>query len=313
MPIAKKPKTPSSGSSKEYGGLLEKFIDPKSTLTPGIAGGITFLIACTLYYFFAISQKLSSPILSLLFAIFVASRSKNVNSLQTITLCLLNALIILSISLGAGMAGKFVMNSSPSNATSDTRNNLQADAAFSRSLPSSAPRHFFDSWFSVQDMMDTSVVLEEKWDKVANDKAARLLDKALTETDDPHVIASIEYKYGNLEFQLVGDPPDRQRLLAAMAHYEKGIQADPENASCYLGRGDICRKLGQNNDAIESLQKALKFSNNHETKDTATLSLGRAYRAIGNIGMARQNFKEATNSVYEDTVRQAKDELSTLK
>ncbi len=83
---------------------VEEFLQPKSMLTPGIAGGVTMLIANALWVAFSLPPRWTSLVLSFLLGllVFVATR---VPLWQRAVYYLLNSLIIFSVSIGTNYVG----------------------------------------------------------------------------------------------------------------------------------------------------------------------------------------------------------------
>ncbi len=83
---------------------VEEFLQPKAMLTPGIAGGITMLIANALWVAFSLPPRWTSLVLSFLLGllVFVATR---VPLWQRAVYYLLNSLIIFSVSIGTNYVG----------------------------------------------------------------------------------------------------------------------------------------------------------------------------------------------------------------
>ncbi len=74
---------------------VEEFLQPKAMLTPGIAGGVTMLIANALWVAFSLPPRWTS-------LVFVATR---VPLWQRAVYYLLNSLIIFSVSIGTNYVG----------------------------------------------------------------------------------------------------------------------------------------------------------------------------------------------------------------
>src|SRR5438067_1992162 len=85
-------------------GKVEEFLQPKAMLTPGIAGGVTMLIANALWVAFSLPPRWTSLVLSFLLGllVFVATR---VPLWQRAVYYLLNSLIIFSVSIGTNYVG----------------------------------------------------------------------------------------------------------------------------------------------------------------------------------------------------------------
>jgi len=83
---------------------VEEFLQPKAMLTPGIAGGVTMLIANALWVAFSLPPRWTSLVLSFLLGllVFVATR---VPLWQRAVYYLLNSLIIFSVSIGTNYVG----------------------------------------------------------------------------------------------------------------------------------------------------------------------------------------------------------------
>jgi hypothetical protein len=83
---------------------LKDFLNPKSMLTPGIAGGIAMMIANTLWIQFELPQKWTALVISFLLGtlLFLA---KETPVWQRIIYYLLNSLIIISVGAGTNTIG----------------------------------------------------------------------------------------------------------------------------------------------------------------------------------------------------------------
>lgn len=112
---------------------FKEFINPKSMLTPGLAGGITMMIANTLWVQFALPQKWTALLVSFLFGAIVFS-VKTMPIWQRPIFYLLNSLIIFSMGVGVNTVGNTVASVESSRETA-----VYLD---------SNPGNFFDSWLS---------------------------------------------------------------------------------------------------------------------------------------------------------------------
>lgn len=83
---------------------IKEFINPKSMLTPGLAGGITMMIANSLWVQFALPQKWTALVISFLFGAIVFS-VKNLPPWQRSIYYILNSLIIFSMGVGVNTVG----------------------------------------------------------------------------------------------------------------------------------------------------------------------------------------------------------------
>lgn len=80
------------------------FLNPRSMLTPGVAGGMVMLIANTLWVEFTIPQKWTALILSFLLIIPILMRFA-ATVIENIIYFTFNGLIVFSLSINANFAG----------------------------------------------------------------------------------------------------------------------------------------------------------------------------------------------------------------
>lgn len=86
---------------------MDDWLNPKSMLTPGIAGGITMMVATTLWCHFDVEPKWTGLASSFLLGLMVF-KTEDVPHLQRAIYYVFNSLIIFSIGLGTGdIAHKF--------------------------------------------------------------------------------------------------------------------------------------------------------------------------------------------------------------
>src|SRR5437879_13907406 len=78
---------------------VEEFLQPKAMLTPGIAGGVTMLIANALWVAFSLPPRWTSLVLSFLLGLLVFVATTRVPVWQRVVYYLLNSLIIFSVSI----------------------------------------------------------------------------------------------------------------------------------------------------------------------------------------------------------------------
>jgi quercetin dioxygenase-like cupin family protein len=83
----------------------EEFLQPKAMLTPGIAGGVTMLIANALWVAFSLPPRWTSLALSFLLGLLVFVATTRVPVWQRAVYYLLNSLIIFSVSIGTNYVG----------------------------------------------------------------------------------------------------------------------------------------------------------------------------------------------------------------
>jgi hypothetical protein len=85
---------------------VDEFLQPKAMLTPGIAGGVTMLIANALWVAFSLPPRWTSLVLSFVVGLLVfVGRGGGVPGWQRAVYYLLNSLIIFSVSIGANYVG----------------------------------------------------------------------------------------------------------------------------------------------------------------------------------------------------------------
>src|SRR5205807_6952976 len=84
---------------------VEEFLQPKAMLTPGIAGGVTMLIANALWVAFSLPPRWTSLVLSFLLGLLVFVAKGGVPLWQRALYYLLNSLIIFSVSIGTNSVG----------------------------------------------------------------------------------------------------------------------------------------------------------------------------------------------------------------
>jgi len=84
---------------------LDEFLNPKSMLTPGLAGGLTMLISSTLWDQFGWDSRFTALAISLAISFLVVRGMKNVPLLERIIYCSLNTMIIFSMGLGVNSLG----------------------------------------------------------------------------------------------------------------------------------------------------------------------------------------------------------------
>jgi len=82
---------------------VNDFLNPRSMLTPGIAGGITMTIANTLWVQFGLESKWTALVISFALSLLVF-RAQNIPFWEKIIYYGLNALIIYSVGVGAQKA-----------------------------------------------------------------------------------------------------------------------------------------------------------------------------------------------------------------
>ena len=81
---------------------LDEFLNPRSMLTPGAAGGLTMILSSSFATIFRCELSVAATVISFTLSFLVVLRMKNVPLLERIIYCFLNALIIFSMSYGVG-------------------------------------------------------------------------------------------------------------------------------------------------------------------------------------------------------------------
>ncbi len=84
---------------------VEEFLQPKAMLTPGIAGGVTMLIANALWVAFSLPPRWTALVLSFLLGLLVFVATPRAPVWQRAVYYLLNSLIIFSVSIGTNYVG----------------------------------------------------------------------------------------------------------------------------------------------------------------------------------------------------------------
>ena len=85
---------------------VDEFLQPKAMLTPGIAGGVTMLIANALWVAFSLPPRWTSLVLSFVLGLLVfVARGGAGPPWQRAVYYLLNSLIIFSVSIGTNYVG----------------------------------------------------------------------------------------------------------------------------------------------------------------------------------------------------------------
>ena len=113
---------------------VEEFLQPKAMLTPGIAGGVTMLIANALWVAFALPPRWTSLVLSFVLGLLVfVAKGGGVPLWQRAVYYLLNSLIIFSVSIGTNYVGVDVTHPPPTQTNAPTG-------------PGPGARSFFSDW-----------------------------------------------------------------------------------------------------------------------------------------------------------------------
>lgn len=286
------------------------FFHSKSVLAVGVVAAMTFLIAAALHVEFGYEQKVVATIISLVCGAYIAFKAHKSKPVLRIAFWLFTSLWIFAAAAGiSALATAAAPSELPKNP-----------------FPASGPgegvpqieRKWLDPWFPKRDQIIREIVqradyFASTWKQRDAEEARWLLELGLRLTTYPKDVASLEYRLGTVKFRDLGDPPDKNKLMEILGHYENGIKANPKNPSLHLGRADVYRKLEEWQNAIISAKRALELSkNDDETRDSATFCLGQAYRGNRELDLARQCFNEAVKSKYVRIQNRATKELAAL-
>jgi len=83
---------------------VEEFLNPRSMVTPGVAGGLTMIIANSITYHFHIKLAFVGLFVSCLFSL-IAIYSAKMDIFQRLVFFVLNSLVIFAMALGSNAAG----------------------------------------------------------------------------------------------------------------------------------------------------------------------------------------------------------------
>lgn len=115
---------------------VKEFMNPKSTLTPGIAGAIAMLAANTLWVTFGLPQAWTALAVSTLFALLVSTGLAAPLWQRGIYL-ILNSLVIFSVGIGSNaLGGHATEPSTPQRSSSGHYEPLAISSAFAQQPPS---------------------------------------------------------------------------------------------------------------------------------------------------------------------------------
>lgn len=124
--------------------MYKEFLNPKSMLTPGIAGSLTMLITNTLASQFSLPPNYTGLVISFMFGLVVLVSTVTIAWLR-IVLYILNSLLIFSVALGTNHVGAGVAK--PVRVSND---NLVSDPAigspFLAYVKLSVSKAFFPNW-----------------------------------------------------------------------------------------------------------------------------------------------------------------------
>ena len=113
---------------------MDQFLNSKSMITPGIAGGVVTLIAATLASQFGLPAKWIALLASLLIALLIFFADQAEKGFSRLVILILNTLIIFSVSVGSNAA------------VTAARSESKTQPPF-ESTPAPTPTPFFHLWF----------------------------------------------------------------------------------------------------------------------------------------------------------------------
>jgi hypothetical protein len=117
---------------------MNEFLNSKSMVTPGIAGGVVTLITATLSSQFGFPAKWIAIGASIVIALVIFFADPAGHVIARLFVLLLNALIIFSVSVGANTSATAATNAGPK---------IQARPPYESAPPEPTATPFFHSWF----------------------------------------------------------------------------------------------------------------------------------------------------------------------
>jgi hypothetical protein len=109
---------------------LDEFLNPKSMLTPGLAGAVTMLITNTLAIQFGLLPNYTGLLISFLLGLLVFLSQSNVSLPARFLYYFLNSLVIFSVAMGANQTGVTVATATEKEATKQSDQKLAASEPF---------------------------------------------------------------------------------------------------------------------------------------------------------------------------------------
>jgi hypothetical protein len=145
-----------------------EFLNPKSMVTPGVAGGLTMLITNALAKQFDLPGNWTSLMVSFLFGLLVFGAALSIA--QRLVFYVINSLIIFSVAVGANSAGQQLQQPQAKTVlmpvskimkpltTTDTQPRMPTTFQTTLSSQSGTPEKFFGQWFAREDHVMVEVV-----------------------------------------------------------------------------------------------------------------------------------------------------------
>lgn len=142
-----------------------EFLNPKSMVTPGVAGGLTMLITNALAKQFDLPGNWTGLSVSFLFGLLVFGAALSLA--QRLMFYVINSLIIFSVAVGANSAGQQIQQPQaktvlvPESQTSQPQTaGLEAPTIFQSTLSrhTGKPANFFSPWFDRDEHVIVQVV-----------------------------------------------------------------------------------------------------------------------------------------------------------
>lgn len=131
-----------------------EFLNPKSMITPGVAGGLTMLITNALGSQFDLPGSWTSLTLSFLFGLLVFGAT-TIPVIQRVLFYVINSLIIFSVAVGTNGAGRDIRKSDTPSVSLPAGTYTQP---VSFKLDFEPTNTFFKPWFSGREDMAVRVV-----------------------------------------------------------------------------------------------------------------------------------------------------------
>ena len=120
---------------------MDEFLNSKSMITPGVAGGVVTLVAATLSSQFGWPAKWVAIVASLLIALLIFFADQAGRVIARVLVLVLNTVIIFSVAVGANASAMTAKNSS---------RNIEGPQFETHSVtptPTPTPTPFFHPWF----------------------------------------------------------------------------------------------------------------------------------------------------------------------
>jgi hypothetical protein len=124
---------------------MDDFLNSKSMITPGVAGGVVTLVAATLSSQFGWPAKWIAIVASLLIALLIFFADQAGKMIARAIVLLLNTVIIFSVAVGANASAMTAATAKPSMHNMQYRPGYESGAV--EPTPTPTPTPFFHPWF----------------------------------------------------------------------------------------------------------------------------------------------------------------------